>query len=361
MRLPFVIGAALLIAVSGASAETPPMRFQTVAEGIHTLTSDAHANKAVIGEFDRFLVVIEFPQNDTLANAIIDEARARFPKKPIRYVLHSHHHLHSISGFDPFLRRTQAKLVTSPYNAAEVARLTRDTLALKQRLVVNDSVFTVKDRRNRLVAHVIPQSGYAVPTKEYNLVYFPRQELLISGCLFNKPLTYYEVVNARKPALKKIIADRRLAVRTLLPTNTCSANGFEDVCSVEMLDSTLVKGIKPDEFADALQGHSIEYLESRTDSLTDEMRNIPRSFDYMICGNTLKTLRKDYNRAMLVFKCLTKVYPKEADSYFFIGECYELKGYRLEAIAYYRRFLEITKDRDDIADVTQRIEKLKGP
>jgi len=134
MRLLWAIGTILLMTYARASAAGAPLEFHRVSDGIYTLTSDAYANKAVIGEFARFLVVIEFPQSDTLAGAIVDEARKRFPGKPIRYVMHTHHHAHSISSFDPFLRRTEAKLVTSPYNFGEVARLTQDSVALKQRL-----------------------------------------------------------------------------------------------------------------------------------------------------------------------------------------------------------------------------------
>lgn len=360
MRLSWVIGM-LLLASAPAVAAGPPLEFRKVADGIYTLTSDAYASKAVIGEFARYLVVIEFPQNDTLVNAIIDEAGTRFPGKPIRYVMHSHHHAHAISGFDPFLRRTRAVLVTSPFNAAEVARLTQDTVALKRRVVLTDSVFTVRDQRNHLVCYVVPQAKYAVPTPEYNLVLFPNQALLVSGCLFNKPLTYYEIVTPRKLALRKFLADRQLTVRTLVPTNTTGVSGFEDVCTLEMLDSTLSRGIRPDEFGDALQGRSIEYLESRADSLTDEFRKIPRSFDYLVCANALKNSRKDYNRAIVVYRCLTRLYPQEPDAYYFIGECYELKGYAPEAIAYYERCLPLTKDKADIADVTARIRKLRGP
>jgi tetratricopeptide (TPR) repeat protein len=202
------------------------------------------------------------------------------------------------------------------------------------------------------------QSKYSVPTKEYNIFYFPNQYLLVSGCLFNKPITYYEVVNSRKPALKKFIMDNKLAVKTLIPTNISKANGFVDVCSMEMLDSALVKGINPNQFFDNFQSKSIEYLESKTDSLTTEFKKIPRSFDYLVCANGLRSIKKDYNRAMIVFKVLATIYPKEVDVYFYIAECYESKGAKIEALAFYNKFLSETTNEEDKKETREKIEKL---
>ncbi len=82
----------------------------------------------------------------------------------------------------------------------------------------------------------------------------------------------------------------------------------------------------------------------------DEFSKIPRSFDYQVIGNTLKTIRRDYFRALLVFKVLTEIYPSEPESYFYLAECYEGLALKVEAVACYHKFLKLTKDQADIIE-----------
>lgn len=331
---------------------------KSVASNIYVVWLDQYKNKILFAEFDKFIVLIEFPQNDTVAKDIIAKASEMFPKKPIKYILHSHHHSHSISSFDPFLQFTKAILITTKYNFEEVKYITKDTLALKSRAIIYDSTYIIKDKKNEINCYEMQQTKYLVPTKEYNIFYFPKQQLLISGCLFNKPTTYYEVVNARKQALKSFLTDANLLVKKLIPTNTSRASGFIDVCSIEMLDTALVKGIIPNQFCDNFQVKPYEYLESKTDSLSNEFKKIPRSFDYLVCANTLRSIRKDYNRAIVIFKVLASLYPKEIEIYYYIAECYESKVANIEALAFYNKFLSLTTNEDDKNKTKDKIEKL---
>jgi tetratricopeptide (TPR) repeat protein len=333
--------------------------FKKVDENIYLVWYDQYENKSIIAEFDKYLVLVEFPQNDSVSIDIITKARELFPKKPIKFVLHSHHHPHSISSFDPFLKLTNATLVTTKYNLQEVKNITKDTITLFNRNIIYDSTYIIKDRINEVVCYNILQSNYTVPTKEYQVFYFPNQQMMISGCLFNKPKAYYEIVNARKPALKKFIADHDLTINTFIPTNTSRINGFEDICTTEMLDSTLVKGINPNQFMDNFQSKTFEYLESKMDSLELEFKRIPRSFDYNVLANGLRNIRKDYNRAIIIYKVLSRIYPNENELFYFIGECYESKEAKIEAIAYYMKYLEKVVDTIEIKEINEKVSKLK--
>ncbi|MFY7786478.1 MAG: hypothetical protein ACOVQA_01275 [Thermoflexibacteraceae bacterium] len=333
--------------------------YQQIDKNIYLLWFDAYNNKSIVGEFGNYLVLIEFPQNDTLSYQIIDFLKAKFPKKEIKYVTHSHHHNHSISSFNPFLEKTNAKLITTQFNFGELKKLTKDTLSLAKRSIIFDSMYHLKDKLNALTIYKVAQSAqYKVPTKEYLLAYFPHQALLVSGCLLNKPKTYYEVVNQRKVVLKKFLTATALQPKNFVPTNSSRANGFEDICTAEILDSALVKGIIPDELCDKLQSQKVEYLFAKTDSLAAEFKKRPISFDYLVCGNTFRQLRKDYFRALAIFKALTIVYPKEVESYYYAAECYEALGFRHEAQAYFELCLPLVKTEADINDVKERIKKL---
>jgi tetratricopeptide (TPR) repeat protein len=342
-----------------ATAQIKISDFKTIDENIHLLWYDQYANKSIVGEFQDFLVLIEFPQNDTLSNEVIDFLKAKFPKKEIRYVTHSHHHGHSISAFDPFLKKTKANLLTTAYNYDHIKSITQDTLSLSKRVVLFTNVHEIKDKLNHLQINMVPQTAYAVPTREYNVFYFKPQQVLVSGCLFNKPKSYFEVVNARKFALKKFISDHQIDAQTFVPTNTSRANGFEDICSLALYDSALVNGIIPQVFCDEFQTFRIDYLAQKADSLKNEFKKIPRSFDYQVIGSTLKIIRKDYFRALIVFRVLTEIYPTEPESYFYLAECYEGLAFKPEALAYYQKFLGLSKDQDDIAEVQKKIKQLQ--
>jgi tetratricopeptide (TPR) repeat protein len=347
-----------LIAFFSSFSQSRITETKQIAPHIYVVWLDQYENKSLIAEFDKYLVLVEFPQNDSVSKDLIGNALAMFPKKPIKYVLHSHHHAHSISTFDPFLQLTEATLITTKYNYEEVKNKTKDTFSLKNRTIIYDSAYTIKDKNNEIKLYEILQSKYAVPTKEYNIFYFPSQQLLVSGCLFNKPISYFEVVNARKPALKKFITDNQLGAKILIPTNTSRASGFVDICSIEMLDTALIKGINPYQFMDNFQSKTIYYLESRSDSLVSEFKKIPRSFDYLVCANGLRSIKKDYNRAIIIYKTLLAIYPKEVDLYFNIAECYESKGAKIEALAFYNIFLSITTNEDDKKETKEKIESL---
>lgn len=355
-----IIVAWILLSSSATSfSQTKISELKKVEDHIYLLWYDQYENKSVLAEFNNYLVLVEFPNNDSCSNDVIKKAKELFPKKPIRYVMHSHHHSHSMSSFDPFLKSTNATLITTKYNLDELKKLTRDTVSLINRSITYDSSYVIEDKTNEVITYNILQSNYAVPTKEYQVFYFPKQQLMISGCLFNKPKTYYEIVNARKPALKKVITDQHLTIKKYIPTNTSRANGFEDICTAEMLDSALINGIDPYLWMNNFQSKSIDYLENHLDSLETEFRKIPSSFDYNVLANGLKNIRKDYNRAIVIYKVLLRIYPNENELYYFIGECYESKNAKLEAAAYFSKYLEKVTDVNEIKDVNEKLIKLK--
>lgn len=332
---------------------------EKVAPNLYGIWIDEYTNKCLLAEFETFVALIEFPQNDSITIDLIKLIMQNFPNKPLKFVFHSHHHAHSISSFDNFLRHTKATLITTPFNFNEIKNRTIDTSNLLQRSVIFDSIYKVMDGLNELQVLEVSQKAYNIPTPEYNIFYFPKQKFLVSGCLFNKPLTYFEVINARKPALKKIINDRKLKVEILFPTNTSSKGGFEDLCTIETLDSALVKGINPYDFIRDFQLQPLDYLESKKDSLAIEFSKIPRSFDYIVCANGLISIKKDYSRALIILKVLLTIYKTEYTLYVNIADTYAAKGDKIEAIAFYHQYLQFATDKDDINEINRQIKKLE--
>jgi glyoxylase-like metal-dependent hydrolase (beta-lactamase superfamily II) len=72
-----------------------------IADGVWYLTGGSH--HSVLVEMADHLVMIEGPQNDARAVAIIEEAKKLVPNKPIRYVVNTHHHFDHAGGLAAFV------------------------------------------------------------------------------------------------------------------------------------------------------------------------------------------------------------------------------------------------------------------
>lgn len=72
-----------------------------VAEGVWYITGGTH--HSVLVEMKDHLVVIEGPQNDARATAVLAEVKKLVANKPIKYVVNSHHHFDHAGGLGAFV------------------------------------------------------------------------------------------------------------------------------------------------------------------------------------------------------------------------------------------------------------------
>lgn len=86
-----------------------------VAEGVWYLTGGSH--HSVLVEMKDYVMVIEGPQNDARATAVIAEVKKLVPNKPIKYVVNSHHHFDHAGGLGAFVAEG-ATIVTHDVNKA---------------------------------------------------------------------------------------------------------------------------------------------------------------------------------------------------------------------------------------------------
>jgi len=86
-------------AASAAAVTGPPpatVTTEEVAKGVWLLAGQSH--HSVVVEFSDHLVLIEAPQNDTRALAVIAKARELRPNKPLTHVVNTHHHFDHSGG-----------------------------------------------------------------------------------------------------------------------------------------------------------------------------------------------------------------------------------------------------------------------
>jgi glyoxylase-like metal-dependent hydrolase (beta-lactamase superfamily II) len=86
-----------------------------VADGVWYVTGGTH--HSVVVEMKDHLVVIEGPQNDERATAVIAEVQKTVPNKPIKYVVNTHHHFDHAGGLGPFVAEG-ATIITHDVNKA---------------------------------------------------------------------------------------------------------------------------------------------------------------------------------------------------------------------------------------------------
>ncbi|MBM3217677.1 MAG: MBL fold metallo-hydrolase [Candidatus Rokubacteria bacterium] len=161
---------------------------QMVADGVWYITGGTH--HSVLIEMKDYGIVVEGPLNDERAFAVIGEARALPPSKPIRYVVVSHHHFDHLGGIRGFAARNvtvithesarefvgralAARATVRPDALAKAGR-TGSVEGVRSRRVLDDGTRTVE-------IHHIAGNGHA---DDLLMVYLPKEKLLVEADVF---------------------------------------------------------------------------------------------------------------------------------------------------------------------------------
>ena len=142
-------------------------------------------SRSLVVEFSDYLAVIEAAVSSANGERLVDAVKKRWPSKPIRYALVSHHHPHYVGGLRALMAEG-ATVVTTPGNAALVRqiaaysfRLRPDRLARSPRALsvrTFDQRFELSDATNRLVAVNIGERSQH--TAEFAVFWLPQARLL---------------------------------------------------------------------------------------------------------------------------------------------------------------------------------------
>jgi glyoxylase-like metal-dependent hydrolase (beta-lactamase superfamily II) len=174
-------------AAAPATSGTPS---EKLADGVY-LIAGGYASVAV--EMKDHVVVIEGPQSDERAVAVIAETRRLIPNKPIKYVVNTHHHFDHSGGLRAFVAEG-ATVVTHQVNRpyyeklfAAPHALNPDTLARAPR---KPSFETMTEKKvltdgNQIVElHHLQGSGH---NEGIIVAYLPKQKILVEADAFNPP------------------------------------------------------------------------------------------------------------------------------------------------------------------------------
>jgi glyoxylase-like metal-dependent hydrolase (beta-lactamase superfamily II) len=197
---------------------------QKLGEGLWYLTGGSHHSLAV--EFKDYAAVIEGPQSEARALAVIAETRKLIPGKPIRYLIPSHHHFDHSGGVRPFAAEG-AIIVTHEMNRELFAR------AIAAPRTLNPGKYPKKVKARFLAftdKHVLTDGNRAVElyltrnnphNDAMTMVYFPKEKILVEADVFTPPpqpaATAPTTPSPATVALYNEVMARKLEVAQLAP------------------------------------------------------------------------------------------------------------------------------------------------
>lgn len=161
------------------------IEWQKLADGVHKIAGSSHAT--VLVEMRDHLVAIEGPLYEARTAPVAHSIKERFPDKPLRYVVPTHHHLDHSGGIRAFM--AAGATVVVPFSARDfylrVARAqhTRqpDSLERNKRTVVIEAFGgaprVLTDGSRRVEVHPMPTSH----AEDLVVVYLPGEKLLIEA------------------------------------------------------------------------------------------------------------------------------------------------------------------------------------
>jgi glyoxylase-like metal-dependent hydrolase (beta-lactamase superfamily II) len=103
-------------------APAPTVMSQELGKGIYFLTGGTHHSLAV--EMKDHIVVVDLPNNQARAQAVLAKAKELIPNKPVKFVVTSHHHWDHLGGIREAFAEG-ATIVTHQSNKAFLERVAK--------------------------------------------------------------------------------------------------------------------------------------------------------------------------------------------------------------------------------------------
>ncbi len=180
--------------IPSPAAPPPPVPTPAAAEklgdGVYLILG---GYAAIAVDFKDYIVVIEGPQNDQRAEAIIAEAKRVIPNKPIKYVVNTHHHFDHSGGLRDFVAEG-ATVITHQINKPYYEKVWANPHTLSpDRLAQHPKKPSFKTVAEKMVLtdgnHVIEL--YHLQNFGHNdgmlIAYLPKEKVLLEADGFNPP------------------------------------------------------------------------------------------------------------------------------------------------------------------------------
>ena len=206
--------------VEAAAAPVANVTVTPLGAGLWFLSGQSH--NSLVAEFSDHLKLVEVPQNETRALAVIAKARELKPDKPLTHVVVTHHHFDHSRGLRAAVSEGLT-IITHESNeaffkelAARTHSIVQDALARNPRDLQIETVGderVVEDRARRMEIYHLTDDLHAGTAV---VVYFPRERVLFSADSFG-PTTWVS-----QPWVSNLLATvdkRKLRVSNFVPVH----------------------------------------------------------------------------------------------------------------------------------------------
>lgn len=220
--LPNPTVAAMTVPDNVRQATVQPTRVesQKLAEGVWYV-GGAGANSVAV-EFRDFAVVVEAPTSEERSIAVINEVHRLIPKKPIRYLVNTHHHFDHSGGIRTYVAEG-ATIVTHQRNRDFFERvvfspaprtLQPDRLSLYPRAPIFETVnerYALSDGTRVMEIYHVPGLGH---NQNMLIAYLPKERIVVEGDLYTPPAAGapLPMPNASNRAFRETVQRLRLDI-----------------------------------------------------------------------------------------------------------------------------------------------------
>ena len=172
----------------------PEISVEKYSDHIHFITLKHTNGRAMVVEFNDFLLVAEAPLNSANGEMIINEAKKIAPGKPVKYFIFGHYHPDYIGGMRAFIHKGATILCTNGdtayirYLAVAPHILNPDSLQLQPAPLHTEAIGeqkTISDGQYKMEIYFIGKRSEH--TNDYLVYYFPQEKMLFEGDLAGIP------------------------------------------------------------------------------------------------------------------------------------------------------------------------------
>ncbi len=210
--------------VTSASEPEPPpanVAVEELADGVWLLGGQSH--HSVLVEFDEYTTLVEAPQHDRRTIAVIAQARALVPDKPLRYAVNTHHHFDHSGGLRAAVaegltvithetNRSMFEDLAARPHTIEPDHLAQNPATLMLETVSGDEVYEQSDGDRVLQLYRVGDNPHC---DGMLVVYLPEERILVQADMYIAGIGGPFAATAA--ALLQSIRDRELNVRSVVP------------------------------------------------------------------------------------------------------------------------------------------------
>jgi len=320
-----------------------------VADGLYLMyydtTREKHiVTKSTIVEFKDHIVLIEMPISNDGAGTVhlsdhsedgevvLQKLKEQFPGKPLKYVLSTHWHPHSISSVIPFISKGII-VYTTKNNYKRISEYIDSNTYRKYgkniRYIDHDGTI-LKDKTNEITAYLLNKKDYPnIPTEDFVFYYLPRYKCMHSSCMYQRLDGYMvggkEMISSRVEDLHKLTGEKNIVPASYITTDT-----YWDEPSGLVLQDTMNKmyatGITMGELSNNFLLLDEQTITLKSDSILKMMmtNGIPSS----ILNNAVYIClqKKALTKALALARLQALANPSNPNSWDTFGEVYYLMG-----------------------------------